>query len=172
MNRKRQLIAFVSFMLVLFGSLKINCLPAAALLREHHESLGVIRYHAQSSLKDKQGYTWQVVLFPESVSDNEVTKYHLRLVGFPGIAEFIHPQPLEITTAKGRVLNATELITVSFPAPNVGEFDLTNVLPILPDKGSLKLSTILRGDRDLSLSIPESTLIEWQWLALTERKLN
>ncbi len=86
-------------------------------------------------------------------------------MGFPGIAEFIHPQPLEIITASGQVLNAADLITVSSPAPNVGEFDMTNVLPILPEKGSLKLSTILHGEHDLSLSIPESTLIEWQWLA-------
>ncbi len=164
MDQIRRLILFIGFLVLFCCSSIIICSPAAAVLREHHESPGVQAYHAQSSLKDKQGYTWQVVLFPEPQSDL-VTKYHLRLVGFPGIAEFIHPQPLEIITASGQVLNAADLITVSSPAPNVGEFDLTNVLPILPEKGSLKLSTILHGDRDLSLSIPESTLIEWQWLA-------
>ena len=164
MDQIRRLVLFIGFLVLLCCSSIIFCSPAAAVLREHHESPGVQAYHAQSSLKDKQGYTWQVVLFPEPQSDL-VTKYHLRLVGFPGIAEFIHPQPLEIITASGQVLNAADLITVSSPAPNVGEFDLTNVLPILPEKGSLKLSTILHGDRDLSLSIPESTLIEWQWLA-------
>ena len=165
MDQIRRLILFIGFLVLFCCSSIIICSPAAAVLREHHESPGVQAYHAQSSLKDKQGYTWQVVLFPEPVSSNIVTRYHLRLVGFPGIAEFIHPQPLEIITASGQVLNAADLITVSSPAPNVGEFDLTNVLPILPEKGSLKLSTILHGDRDLSLSIPESTLIEWQWLA-------
>ena len=164
MDQIRRLVLFIGFFVFLCCSSITICLPAAAVLREHHESPGVQAYHAQSSLKDKQGYTWQVVLFPEPQSDL-VTKYHLRLVGFPGIAEFIHPQPLEIITASGQVLNAADLITVSSPAPNVGEFDLTNVLPILPEKGSLKLSTILHGARDLSLSIPESTLIEWQWLA-------
>ncbi len=157
MDQIRRLILFIGFLVLLCCSSLTICSPAAAVLREHHESPGVQAYHAQSSLKDKQGYTWQVVLFPEPQSDL-VTKYHLRLVGFPGIAEFIHPQPLEIITASGQVLNAADLITVSSPAPNVGEFDLTNVLPILPEKGSLKLSTILHGDRDLSLSIPESTL--------------
>ena len=139
------------------------CFPAAAVLRQHHETLGELRYHVQNSLQDKQGMTWQVVLFPEYQS-NLVTKYHLRLVGFPGIAEFIHPQPLEIIMANGQVLNAADLLAVSSPAPNVGEFDLTHILPILPEKGSLTLSAILRGNHDLSLKIPESTIIEWQWL--------
>ena len=93
-----------------------------------------------------------------------MTKYHLRLAGFPGIAEFIHPQPLEIITANRQVLKAADFIAVSSPAPNVGEFDLTDILPMLPEKGSLKLSAILQGNHDLSLKIPESTVIEWQWL--------
>lgn len=168
MDKIRRLILFIGFLVLLCCSSLTICSPAAAVLREHHESPGVQAYHAQSSLKEQQGYTWQVVLFPEPVSDNLVTKYHLRLVGFPGIAEFIHPQPLKIITASGQVLNAADLITISSPAPNVGEFDLTDVLPILPGKGSLKLSTILRGERDLYLSIPESTLIEWQWLAVMD----
>ena len=107
--------------------------------------------------------TWQVVLFPEYNPDL-VTKYHLRLVGFPRIAKFIHPQPLEIMTTNGQVLDAADLLAVSSPAPNVGEFDLTDILPMLPEKGSLKLSAILQGNHDLSLKIPESTVIEWQWL--------
>ena len=139
------------------------CLPAAAILRQHHESPGVLRYHAHSTLQDQQGMTWQVILFPEKQSDR-VTQYHLRLVGFPGTATFIHPQPLEIITSNGQVLDAMDLLTVSSPAPNVGEYDLTELLPILPKKGSLKLSTILEGDLNLALKIPESTLIEWQWL--------
>jgi Protein of unknown function (DUF3122) len=165
MNRIRQLILLISFFLFFFCSSTIICYPATALLREHHESPGVLRYHAQSSLKDKQGYTWQVVLFPEPVSSSSMTKYHLRLVGFPGIAEFIHPQPLEIITANGEVFNAADLIAVSSPAPNVGEFDLSDILPLLPKFGTLKLSILLKGDRNLSISIPSSTIVEWQLLS-------
>ncbi len=163
MFQTRRFILIISLAVLLFcGSITI-CFPAAAILREHHETPGVLRYHAHSSLPDKQGMTWQVILFPEEQSDR-VTQYHLRLVGFPGTATFIHPQPLEIITSTGQVLDAADLLTVDSFAPNVGEYDLTKILPILPEKGSLKLSTILEGDRDLSLKIPESTLIEWQWL--------
>ena len=164
MDKIYRLVLLVSFLIVLCFSSSMTCLPAAAVLRQHHESPEILRYHAHSSLQDKQGMTWQVVLFPEYQSDI-VQKYHLRLVGFPGIAEFIHPQPLEIITSQGQTLNAADLMAVSPLAPNVGEFDLTNILPLLPDKGSLKLSTILDEDRALSLKIPESILIEWQWLA-------
>lgn len=164
MNKIRRLIIIISF-LVLFscGSITI-CSPAVAVLRQHHETPGVLRYHAQNSLKDKQGMTWQVILFPEDQSDL-VTTYHLRLVGFPGTAIFIHPQPLEIITDQGQVLDAADLLAASSPAPNVGEFDLTEILPILPDKGSLRLSVALQGNKDLSLKIPESTLVEWHWLS-------
>lgn len=141
----------------------MTCLPAAAVLREHHENSGILRYHAHHSVKDKNGMTWQVLVFPEERSDR-LTKYHLRLVGFPGTVKFIHPQSLEIITPRGEVLRAKDTITDPSFAPNVGEFDLTSLLPILPDKGSLKLSTILDEDFDLSLSIRESNLIEWRWL--------
>ena len=164
MNKILRLALLIIFFVFLSCSSSIICLPAAAVLRQHHESVGVLRYHAQSSLRDQQGMTWQVVLFPEYQA-NVVTKYHLRLVGFPGIAEFIHPQPLEIITSQGQILDAVDLLSVSSPAPNVGEFDLTDILPLLPEKGFLKLSTILDDNQDLSLKIPESILVEWQLLA-------
>ena len=163
MDKIGRLIIIICFLILFCCSSITICLPAAAVLRQHHETLGVLRYHAQNSLQDKQGITWQVVLFTEYQS-NLVTKYHLRLVGFPGIAEFIHPQPLEIITANGQVFNATDLFAVSSPALNVGEFDLTDILPILPEKGFLMLSAILQDNHNLSLKIPESTIIEWQWL--------
>ncbi len=168
MDKIRRLIVIIGFLILFYCSSITICFPAAAVLRQHHETPGVLRYHAQNSLQDKQGMTWQVVLFPEYQS-NLVTKYHLRLVGFPGIAEFIHPQPLEIITANGQVLNAADLLTVFSPAPNIGEFDLTDILPILPEKGSLTLSAILQGNQDLSLKIPESTIIEWQWLLTSDK---
>ena len=164
MDKIRRLLILICFLLLFCGSSISISLPAAAVLRQHHETPGVLRYHAQNSLKDKQGMTWQVILFPEEQSDL-VTKYHLRLVGFPGTAIFIHPQPLEIITDQGQVLDAADLLAVSSPAPNVGEFDLTDILPILPDKGSLRLSVALQGKHDLSLKIPESTLVEWRWLS-------
>ena len=142
------------------GSLTIS-LPATALLRQHHEAPNVLRYHAQDSLKDRDGNTWQVLLFPEN-SDSTVA-YYLRLVGFPGINSFVHPQPLEVLTNQGQIFTATDVYSQSSPAPNVGQYDLTAIIDRLPAKGSLKLSVPLELG-SLSLKIPPEVLGEWQLL--------
>lgn len=146
--------------LLLSTSLTI-CPPATALLRQHHEVNNVLRYHAQDSLKDRDGNTWQVLLFPEN-SDSSVA-YYLRLVGFPGVNSFVHPQPLQILTSQGKIFTVTDAYSQSSPAPNVGQYDLTAVVDRLPAKGSLKLSVpLLEGS--LSLKIPREVLGEWQLL--------
>ena len=155
-------LAIALVLLLVISSFAVS-FPAAAILRQHQENSGVMRYHAQTSVKDKQGMTWQVVLFCKYPC-NLVKTYHLRLVGFPGIATFIHPQPLEIISSKGQVFEATDIFANSSPADNVGEFDISEILPVLPQKGSLKLSIPLQGDRSLSLNIPESVIDEWQLL--------
>ena len=139
------------------------CFPATALLRQHHESPNVLRYHAQDSLQDRQNHTWQVVLFPDK-HDSQITKYYLRLVGFPGLEEFIHPQSLEIITSQGKILTAPDVYAVSSPAPNVGQYDLTSIIEQFPETGTLKLATTLQSDRDLSLKITKPILAEWQLL--------
>ena len=148
--------------LVLIMSWKIFCLPATALLRQHHETPDVLRYHAQDSLKDRDGNTWQVLLFPDN--SHGFTTFYLRLVGFPGVNSFNHPQPLEIITSKGEVFNVTDAYAQSAPAPNVGQYDLTAVVDRLSATGSLKLSVPLLDNKVLALKIPHEVLSEWQLL--------
>ena len=138
------------------------CSPATALLRQHHETENVLRYHAQDSLKDRNGNTWQVLLFPDK--QNVPTAYYLRLVGFPGINSFTHPQSLEIITSQGEILTATDSYSEFAPAPNVGQYDFTTIVDRIPDKGSLKLSVPLTQNRELALKIPPEVLSEWQLL--------
>jgi hypothetical protein len=148
------LILAISFVAIAF--------PATALLRQHHETENVLRYHAQDSLQDRDGNTWQVLLFPDRNQDT--TNYYLRLVGFPGINAFIHPQSLEILTASGKILIALDSYQNSAPAPNVGQYDLTLLLAQIPYQGSLKLSIPLAQNRELALKIPSEVLVEWQLL--------
>ena len=145
-----------------FGLLTI-CLPAKALLRQHHETSGTLRYHAQDSLQDRDGNTWQVVLFPDS-EKKFTTTYYLRLVGFPEVNSFLHPQSLEILTNQGKLLTAIDSYAQSAPASNVGQYDLTSILSQLPLKGSLKLAIPLQNNRELALKIPPQVLEEWQLL--------
>ena len=147
-------------LLFFLGSLTISS-PATALLRQHHEAPNVLRYHAQDSLKDRDGNTWQVLLFPEN-TDSTVA-YYLRLVGFPGVNSFVHPQYLEILTSQGQIFTAIDVYSQSSPAPNVGQYDLTAIVARLPAKGNLKLSVPLQQG-SLSLKIPREVLAEWQLL--------
>lgn len=136
------------------------CPTANALLRQHHETPNILRYHAQDSLPDNDGNTWQVVLFPDNF-DTAKTKYYLRLVGFPGIKSFSHPQPLEIITSKGNIFSALDVYGESAPGPNIGQYDLTPIISKLSSRESLKLAAILKGQQELSLKIPHKVLAEW-----------
>lgn len=158
----RLILLFNLTLIFTFSSFTIS-LPAAALLRQHHETLNVLRYHAQDSLKDRDGNTWQVLLFPDKLQ-SPTTKYYLRLVGFPGINSFNHPQSLEILTSEGKILTAIDDYQQSAPAPNVGQYDLTPLISQLPQKGSLKLAVSLQENHELSLKIPREVLTEWQLL--------
>jgi hypothetical protein len=155
-----RLVALTLILIVSWGNF---CSSATALLRQHHETPNVLHYHAQDSLKDRDGNTWQVVLFPDH-SQKEQTTYYLRLVGFPGVNSFNHPQSLEILTSQGKVFTATDAYVQSAPAPNVGQYDLTSIISQMSGKQSLKLSVPLQENRELALKIPSAVLLEWQLL--------
>ncbi|MBW4646890.1 MAG: DUF3122 domain-containing protein [Goleter apudmare HA4340-LM2] len=136
---------------------------AYALLRQHHDSPSVLRYHSQVSIKDEQGYAWQVLLFKQNYQ-NVAKELRLRLVGFPGVAELVHPKSLEIITAEGKILSASDVYARAAPANNVGEYDVTDVLPKLSATGALKLYVPVSFDQPLLLKIPDSVVTEWQLL--------
>jgi Protein of unknown function (DUF3122) len=135
---------------------------AFAVLRQHHEVPGVLRYHSQVSIKDNTGHAWQVVLY--KVRNLGVSEeVNLRLIGFPGVAEFSHPYPLEIVTAQGKLLSASDVYAENSPAPNVGEYKLTKILNQLPTTDSLKLDLLLTTGKS-RLKIPKNVISEWQML--------
>ena len=162
----KKVISLISLIILLIVNLNIFSSPALALLREHHSSPGVLRYHAQHSIQDRQQRAWQIILFPEE-RESQPTKYYLRLVGFPGLIEFIHPQSLEIIT-EGKILIAPDVFAEANPASNVGQYDVTEILSQLPAKGSVKLIfSLLTNDQttqDISLKISPTMMTEWQWL--------
>ncbi len=148
---------------LLLGQFALVQEPAIAMLRQHQDEPGVMRYHSQQSLRDESGKAWQVVLFKQ-LTPGKPTLFNLRLVGFPGMAEFTHPQSLEITTAGGQVLTAADVFAQEAPAPNVGQYNFTEVLTTLQTNNSLTLSVPLKGQQTLVLKIPEPLVTEWQWL--------
>jgi hypothetical protein len=66
---------------LLLGQVALMSEPAAAVLRQHQDAPGVMRYHSQQSLPDELGNAWQVVLFKQ-ITLGQPTRFNLRLVGF------------------------------------------------------------------------------------------
>ncbi len=136
---------------------------ANALLRLHQDTPGVMHYHSQESIKDDAGRAWQVVLF-KIFKQGKPTNIHLRLVAFPGVAEFNHPRSLEIITKEGKLLVADDIYAEVAPASNVGEYDFTDVLTQLKTIDSLELYLPLIEEKHLILKIPQTLVSEWQIL--------
>jgi hypothetical protein len=152
---------FVLLIILLLGGFPAD--SAMAVLRQHQDAPGVMHYHSQVSLKDDLGYSWQVLLY-KIFKPGQPQDVHLRLVGFPGVFEFIHPNSLEILTARGRLLNASDVYAQESPAANVGEYNLTDVLPQLHNIDSLELYLPLQGEKPLVLELSKAVVTEWQWL--------
>ena len=159
-NLLRRCFAIAILLLIAIG---FTTQESTAMLRQHHDAPGVLRYHSQVSIKDKQEYTWQVLLF-KKINPGVKQELNLRIVGFPGIFEFSHPHSLEIVTKSGKLLNASDVYATSSPAANVGEYNLTDVLPKLTTVESLKLNLPLLGTRKKILEIPKAVVTEWQLL--------
>ena len=89
----------------------------------------------------------------------------LRLVAFPGAVELAHPQALKITSRVGKVFLAADIFAAESPAPNVGEYDLKEILLNLPANQSATLTLPLEKEQTLSLSLPAPVILEWQTIA-------
>lgn len=162
--RWSRLLVWCGFVLVcILGSITFTPEPAAAILRQHQDAPGIMRYHSQQSLPDTAGNAWQVVLFKQ-ITPGQPTRFNLRLVGFPGITELTHPQPLELTTVSGQVLTAPDVFPHGAPAPNVGQYNFTDILNQLGTDDALAISIPLKGEKTMTLKIPQTLVIEWQWL--------
>lgn len=123
-------------------------------------------YRSQVKLDDQSGKVWQVVLFKQVYSE-QPSNINLRVVGFPGSAELIHPQPLRITTNTGKLWNANDIFLDTAPAPTVGQYDFTEILPQLPPE-SLTLSIPISGQKFINIAVPIHVVKEWQSLISTE----
>ncbi len=135
--------------------------PAGAIIRQQEEAPGQILSQSRHSLRDSSGESWQVILF-KRVKDGKVTNLNLRLVGFPNNVAFSHPRALSITTRQGSVFEAPDQFAEKSPAPNVGQYDLKEILPKLTANQSLKLRLPLEKEQTLYLDIPFPVVLEWQ----------
>lgn len=150
--------------IALLGAGSLMPESAFAEIRQMEEAPGELLYQSRHSLRDRAGYSWQVVLF-KNVKAGQVTSVSLRLVGFPGVVEFSHPQPLQIKISSGDSFTAEDLFAEASPAANVGQYDLKAVLLKLPTDRQVLLSVAMADDRILELPVPPPVVLEWQSIA-------
>lgn len=146
----------VSLVLVVWGT--IAPLPALAIYSRVEEPQGIL-FRSQESLRDRSGQSWQVVVFRYAKLEG-MTPVTLRLVGFPGAAEFLHQEPLQIDTDRDE-WQVFESPVAPRLSPHVGEYDVTAIVPQLPTTSSLKLRLSLSKEVQV-LRIPPFLVEEWQ----------
>jgi len=159
-----KLVLVVTIVLLIFIGLdNFTNQSALASIRQMEEAPGQILIQSRHTLQDEKGDSWQVVLFKRFFADGS-SIINLRLVDFPGKADFAHPQPLKITTNAGDLFKAEDMFAQESPSPNVGQFDVKDILSQLPIT-KLNLSLKMKGDRSTNLSIPPEVVLEWKNVA-------
>ncbi|WP_323224287.1 DUF3122 domain-containing protein [Spirulina sp. 06S082] len=156
---QRSLILSLLFGLLIlsWGAIASN---ATAAVYQMEEAPGQMLYQSRHTLRDEIDEPWQVVLFKRE-KDNGENSIHLRLVGFPDLTNFAHPQPLKVFTSTGKVLLAEDFFATESPADNVGEFDFQTVLPQLPQVASVQLLLKMKDESAIALRIPAEVVLEW-----------
>ncbi|MFM7406380.1 MAG: DUF3122 domain-containing protein [Cuspidothrix sp.] len=137
---------------------------AIAVVTKLEEISGEILYRSQTKLDDNLGKVWQVVLFKQQYP-GQTSNINLRLVGFPGTAELIHPQSLRITSNSGQIWNAPDIFLDEAPAPTIGQYNFTEILPQLPTE-PLTLAMPLPGEKSINISVPIKIVKEWKLLII------
>lgn len=154
---------------ILSGLGLFNAPPAMAALRQLEEAPGQVVYQSRQTLKDQHGNSWQAIAF-KRVYTNGKNNVELRLVGFPGVAEIDHAQPLTLTTSLGKILTLTDISNQIFtentpPQSNISQYDLQPLLPHLQTGIPLKLTLPIIPDQAINLKISPALVEEWQTVA-------
>jgi hypothetical protein len=164
------LLLFGAIVLAIFFGLGLLHPPiATAAIQQLEEAAGQMIYQSRQSLKDQYGNTWQAIAF-KRIRSNGKNSFELRLVGFPGVVELDHTQPLTLTNSLGQnwtvVDDSSDIFAgVIEPEPNVGQYDLQPLLPKLQAEIPLKLTVTAINKQPIRLSISPAFIQEWQTIA-------
>jgi hypothetical protein len=136
---------------------------AEASIRKTEEADGQILYQSRHQLQDTQQESWQVVLFKRE-KEESASDIKLRLVGFPGKVEIAHPQPLVIEN-RLQAWQAEDLFAEESPAPNVGQYNVTQIISQLSQEDDVLLKIPETNDETINLTVPGVIILEWKIVA-------
>ncbi len=154
---------------LLFGLSSITAQPANAEIRTIEEAEDQILYQTRTKLYDRDNNIWQAIAFKRIAPDVKPA-VKVRLVGFPGKAELAHPQPLKVFVPDSeKPLEAPDISAEPFPnnqpKSNVGQYDLTEVIPKFPETLELVLKLPTTSGSEVELAVSPLTIQEWKQLA-------
>jgi Protein of unknown function (DUF3122) len=158
----------LSIFLIALLSMGFNVSPAAAEIRQFHESPGKMLYKSQWTLRDQDGKAWQAIAFQVRQSAPQPFAIQLRLVGFPGSVVLESDQPLSLDDRQQFLTAAPIEFTTP---PEVGQFDLQPILLQFNPKTPLYL-TLAATDGTVELKVPPFLVEEWQSLLERDTEKN
>lgn len=133
---------------------------AFAAIHRYDENAAQVMFRSQQSLRDSSDQAWQAVLYKQ-MNAGQVETFHLRLIGFPGVAEVDRTQPLQISTDSGKAWTAQQATSIDLPL-NVGEFDVKQVMAELSTDTPLRLALPLKSGKTARLVAPPFVVREWR----------
>ena len=159
---KSLLLTIFIVLLTLFSG--IMCLPAAAEIRQFHESPGKLLYKSQWTLKDQTGKSWQAIAFQVRPADPLQPGFtvQLRLVGFPNSVT-LDPNSLLRLDDRQQFFTASST-SANLPPGAIGEFDIQPILLQLNPKTPLHLTLTTENASTVDLKVPPFLVEEWQTL--------
>lgn len=160
---KRLLVKGLSLLLGL--CLAFTGMPGAiASIHTYPDKGQQVMYRSLQTLRDERGQAWQTVFY-KRVKDGVVGSLHLRLVGFPGVTELVHPRSLHIINGTGKAWDAPDVFAASNLKPelgsHVGEYDLKPVIDVLGTQRPLWLEIPL-AEATTTIPVPPFAVREWQ----------
>ena len=160
----RGVIRAIGCWVILFWAvLVVGCPAALASIHHYPEGTDRVMVRSLQTLRDRSDRAWQLVMF-NRLTAGKSKSLHLRLVGFPGVIELTHPHPLLITTGTEQVLSAADRLTGTEFAPNVGEYDLRDVMAQLDSNTPLRLALPI-APQPVELLVPPFVVQEWRQIA-------
>lgn len=154
----RSLLGFCLLACLWFGMPR----PAIASVHEYPEGTGKVMVRSLQTLRDRRDQSWQLVLF-KRMSTGQLESLHLRLVGFPGGAEFQHPANL-LVSGSDRGWSARDVLPSNSEFPTtVGEYDVLDLMTHLTSNAPLEMILPL-SPQNAELVIPPFVIKEWRQL--------
>lgn len=150
-------------LIVSFGMILLFIQPADAVIRETKESAHQLLYQSRQTWRDNDKNPWQIVFFKRT-QEGQSSQINLRLVGFPDLIEFAHPQPLTIKIRDDLIIKVPDTFDSQKEAyaPNVGQYDFMPILDHLESNNVWILELPLKEHQSNTIKIPYFILEEWQ----------